>query len=65
VKTYFLFVIDDRYSVPSLDSIVANDDAGAADAARARLAASSHYGGVEVWDDNRLVFRVRANATHR
>ena len=59
MKTYFLYVNDDRYSVPSLDSILAPDDARARDAAKAKLAASPHYGAVEVWDDDRLVYRSR------
>jgi hypothetical protein len=57
VKTYLLYVNDDRYSVPNLDSVVVRDDASATAAAKVKLASSPHYGGVEVWDDDRLVFR--------
>jgi hypothetical protein len=58
VKTYTLFIHDDRYSVPSLDAVDAADDKQAETAARARLGASPHYHAVEVWDGERLVAKL-------
>ena len=55
LKTYTLFIHDDRYSVPSLDAVGAVDDEAAAAVALARLGASHHYHAVEVWDGDRLV----------
>jgi hypothetical protein len=58
VKTYILYVYDDRYSVPNLDTISVDDDALAIALAENRLASSHHYRAVEVWDDERPVGRI-------
>jgi hypothetical protein len=55
VKTYLLYVHDERYSVPTLDTIVVADDERAQEIAAARLIGSRHYRSVEVWDEARLV----------
>lgn len=58
MKTYFLYVHDDRYTVPNLDTIIVRDDERARALAAKRLASSPHYRGVEVWEDERLVVRL-------
>jgi hypothetical protein len=58
-KTYILFVYDDRYTVPNLDTVIVPDDGRAIEFAQQRLCSSPHYGGIEVWEDDRLVFRRR------
>ena len=58
VKTYTLFIHDDRYSVPSLDAVGAVDDEAARAAALARMGASPHYYAVEVWDGDRRIAQV-------
>jgi hypothetical protein len=60
LKTYTLFIHDDRYSVPSLDAIGAVDDGAAEAIARVRLGASGHYHAVEVWDGERAVVQIEA-----
>ena len=57
VRTYILYVHDDRYSVPTLDTVIVRNDARAIEIADKRLASSAHYGAVEVWEDERLVYR--------
>lgn len=58
LKTYILYVHDDRYSVPNMNSIVVHDDAQAIEIATEYLAASLHHWAVEVWDGERLVGRI-------
>ena len=58
MKTYILYVHDDRYSVPTLDTVTVGDDARATEIAARRLASSPHYRAAEVWDDERLVCRI-------
>jgi hypothetical protein len=58
VKTYFLYLHDDRYTVLNLDTISAHNDRHAAERAAWRLASSPHYRAVEVWEDERLVCRL-------
>lgn len=55
VRTYLLYLHDDRHSVPNLDTIVVSDDERALEIAAARLASSPHYRSVEVWNEARLV----------
>ena len=55
MNPYFLFVQDDRYTVPTLDTINARDDEQAIAHAARRLAASPHYRAIEIWEDERLV----------
>jgi hypothetical protein len=57
LNVYILYVHDDRYSVPTLDTVSVRDDARASELAVKRLGASPHYKAVEVWDGDRLVCR--------
>lgn len=58
MRTYILYVHDDRYSVPTLDTVIVRNDARAIEIADKRLASSAHYWTVEVWEDERLVYRI-------
>ena len=58
-KLYTLYIDDDRYSVPSLDAVDAEDDEAASAAAQLRLALSPHYRAIEVWDGDRCVTRLQ------
>ena len=58
MKTYVLYIHDDRYTVPTLDSITVDDDERAKELAGGRLAASAHYHRAELWEDDRLVARL-------
>ena len=53
-----LYVHDDRYSVPNLDTVTVRDDERAIEIATHRLSSSPHYRLVEMWDDERLVCRI-------
>ena len=53
-----MYVHDDRYSVPNLDTVTVRDDERAIEIATQRLSASPHYRIVEMWDDERLVCRI-------
>ena len=55
MKTYTLYIHDDRYSVPSLDAMTVRDDARALEVGQNRLAASPHYHLIEVWEDDRFI----------
>jgi hypothetical protein len=57
LKTYALYIHDDRYSVSTLDLVTASDDECVARIGMRRLAASPHHRSVEIWDDDRLVGR--------
>lgn len=64
MKTYTLYIHDDRYSVPSLDAVIVRDDERACEVGRNRLVASPHYRLVEVWEDDRFIDKFeRAIAT--
>lgn len=58
MKTYLLYVNDDRYSVPTLDTLIVRGDDRAIEIAAQRLASSPRYRSVEVWEDERLVCRI-------
>jgi hypothetical protein len=57
LKTYTLYIHDDRYSVPSLDAVTVRDDARACEVGRNRLGVSPHYRLIEVWEDDRFIDR--------
>jgi len=63
VRTYFLYVHDDRYSAPTLDTVIVRDDARAIEIANLRLESSPHYRAVEVWEEDRVVFRRERSAS--
>lgn len=52
---YEVFVHDDRYSVPTLYLITADDLAHARESADAMLRASPHHLGIELWTDGEQV----------
>lgn len=58
LQTYVLYIHDNRYSVPTLDSITVVDDGRARALAADRLASSAHYHAVELWEDDRLVAKL-------
>jgi len=58
VNTYMLYVHDDRYTVPTLDTVIVRDDDRAIEIAAQRLSSSPHYRAVEMWDDDRLVCQI-------
>ena len=55
LKTYTLYIHDDRYSVPSLDAVTVRDDARAREVSQNRLMVSPHYRLIEVWEDDRFI----------
>jgi hypothetical protein len=55
VNVYTLYITDDRYSVPTIDILMADADEEVRALAVARLASSPHYLGIEVWVEDRLV----------
>jgi hypothetical protein len=55
LKVYTLYIYDDRYSVPTIDLLMADNDAEAEVAARERLAASPHHRAVAAFEDDRFV----------
>jgi|HubBroStandDraft_5_1064220.scaffolds.fasta_scaffold1366292_1 hypothetical protein len=55
VKTYFFYIHDDRYSVPTFEALDAADDDGARNVAAKRLFASRHYQRIEVFADDELL----------
>ncbi|HZC17765.1 MAG TPA: hypothetical protein VE309_13485 [Caulobacteraceae bacterium] len=57
MKTYILYIHDDRYSVPSLDAVTVRDDQRALEVVRDRLTVSPHYRQIEVWEDDRFIDR--------
>lgn len=52
---YTIYIEDDRYSVPTIDILTADDDARARVLAHGRLISSPHYLSAEVWEDERVV----------
>jgi hypothetical protein len=61
MRTFTLFVYDDRYSVPTIDFVVAGDADRARSLAAQRLLASIHHRHVEVSDDGGVLFDVSRN----
>ena len=59
MRTFTLFVYDDRYSVPTIDFVVAGDVDRARSLAARRLLASIHHRNVEVSEDGGVLFNVR------
>jgi len=58
MKTYILYVHDDRYTVPTMDSLTVDGDERAMELAGERLASSPHYYAAELWDGDRMVQRL-------
>ncbi len=57
MKTYILYIHDDRYSVPSLAAVTVRDDERACEVAADRLTISPHYKLIELWEDDRFLDR--------
>ena len=55
VGVYTIYIEDDRYSVPTIDILMADDDAHARILAQGRLISSPHYQSAEVCEDERVV----------
>jgi len=65
VRTYFFYIQDDRYSVPTFEALDADHDEDARSIAGKRLFASRHYRLIEVFaDDETLVWRVARRPEH-
>ena len=60
---YVLYIHDDRYTVPTMDSITVSGDERARELAHQRLASSTHYYAAELWEDDRLVERLEKSDT--
>jgi len=58
LNVYVLYIHDDRYSVPTVDSLRASDDESAKQLLRQRLRSSPHYFAVALWQDERFVDRI-------
>lgn len=56
MKYLEIYVVDDRYSVPTLRFVDAKDEARARDVAEEILSESAHYLSVEVAQDGRTLF---------
>ena len=65
MNAFEVFVHDDRYSVPTLQLISADDDFEARQAAAALLRASPHHLGVELWRGGDLVAALGACGERR
>jgi hypothetical protein len=50
------FTTDDRYSVPSLLMVQTKDISAARALAERLLAENTHYEGIDVWADEKLIF---------
>jgi hypothetical protein len=60
MNIYTLYIEDDRYTVPTMLIIMADNDTRARDDAVEQLRASPHHLSVEVWDEDRLVAAIPA-----
>jgi hypothetical protein len=58
LKTYVIYIHEDRYEMPNMEVAAAADDEAALELAADRLSASPHFHRVEVWDNNRFVGRL-------
>jgi hypothetical protein len=63
LRTFQLFIDDDRYSVPTLQLFESEDEAAARARARELLAESAHHRGVEVCENGVSLFTCRAQST--
>jgi hypothetical protein len=62
LNVYVLYIHDDRYSVPTVDSLRAADDESAKQLLTERLLTSPHYFAVALWQDERFVGRIEKGA---
>lgn len=59
MNTYSFFTEDSRLPAPTLTFVNVCDEARARELARVQLQACDHYVAVEVWSEDRLLFRLR------
>ena len=62
VNIYVLYIHDDRYSVPTIDSFPSPSDEEAMRAMSERLGSSPHYFAIELWQGDRVVAELRPGA---
>lgn len=60
MRSYTFYIDDERYSVPTLMFVLAEDDAEARDLAAQKLLESEFYSGVAVWVDDQELPELRA-----
>jgi len=65
MTSFEVFVHDDRYSVPTLQLISADDDFEAREAAQALLRASPHHLGIELWRGGDMIAALGACSERR
>jgi hypothetical protein len=65
VRTFEIFVHDDRYSVPTLKLMPAADEAAARRAAEILFMGSTHHSGVELWADGEQILELGNCAERR
>jgi hypothetical protein len=58
VRTFTVYIEDDRYSVPTLNVISLSDDVRAREWAEGAMRENPHYRGVEVCEDGERLFSV-------
>ncbi len=58
MRTYTVYIRDERYSVPSLVFVDARSEMLVADLARQKLEESAHHLAVEVLDGDTLLLRI-------
>lgn len=58
MRTYSLYITDDRYAAPTLLIAGVRNDERVGEIAREKLQASPHYRSIEVFDGDRFLFRI-------
>ena len=62
MKSYFLYIDDDRYATPTMEVVAAADFNGARITAKQRVNASPHHQAVEIWHEERLLSRIEGRS---
>ena len=65
MRTFSCFITDDRYSVPTLAFLIADDERRARQLARQRLMDSPHHLRIELLEDGRPVYSQHRQAQGR
>jgi hypothetical protein len=58
LRTFAVYIEDDRYSVPTLNIVSLSDEARARDWAEGAMRENPHYQGVEVCEDGERLFGI-------
>jgi hypothetical protein len=58
LRTFNLMIQDDRYAVPTVAFVLAVDETEAREQGARRLAESPHHLAVEIFEHDRLIFRI-------